>query len=535
MMRTYQTRLALDADARCRLDAYAALFGQAERSLFAYSAKGGNLDRMKPTFAARFGLTARQYNALSRSVKGKIESMIEIRKLRIADLEDHVARLEHGIAKLPPGSLKRHQKRRRLARIADTLAKLKQDQKDGILRMCFGGGKLFHAQHHLAEHGYSDHAAWKQAWQAARSDEFFVLGSKDESTGCQGCQLTPEGDGRYAVKLRMPNALLDPGRPGATHLRFEAVFGYGRKEIDAALAAGIALSYRFLRDAKGWRMLVSTDVQGAVRLNHRPGALGVDLNADHLALTEMNGDGNPLRTFRVPLVTYGCSSEQAKARIGDAVKQVIGTAQAANLSIVVEKLDFTAKKRALKDQGTRYARMLSSLSYNRILELIKARAFDAGIQVQEVNPAYTSIIGKQKFAQRYGLSSHGSAALAIARRSLSFSERPNRTSCHGTSPAPARKRSEHVWKHWARMGTAERRLQRASGRRKAIPATTGACPAHGAPGTYPDAAGGIPARECVPSTVRGASGSVSLSGLPEPGRLSGERKCAPKPDGYSGL
>lgn len=228
-----------------------------------------------------------------------------------------------------------------------------------------------------------------------------------KSAGCQGCQLAPQGDGRYAVKLRLPNALLDPERHEETHVRFEATFAHGRKAIDVALGAGIALSYRFLRDAKGWRMLVSTDVQGAVRLNHRPGALGLDFNADHLALTEMSGDGNPVRILRIPLVTYGCSTEQAKARIGDAVKQVIEAALAANLGIVIEKLDFMAKKRALKDQGTRYARMLSSLSYNRILELVKARAFDAGIQVQEVNPAYTSILGRQKFAQRYGLSSHG--------------------------------------------------------------------------------------------------------------------------------
>jgi len=533
MIRTVQTRLALDPDAAGRFDDYAALYGKAERALFAEVAKGGHLDQLKAGFSAQFGLTARQYNALSSSIKGKIKSLVEIRKRRIADIEDHRSRLERLIAKLPAGSAKRHHKQRILASLADKLAKLKQDQKDGTLRLCFGGGKLFHAQHHLEENGYPDHAAWKKAWQSARSDEFFVLGSKDESAGCQGCQLTPSGNGHFAVKLRLPNALLDPARPEGTHLKFEAVFDYGRKEIDAALAAGIALSYRFLRDGKGWRMLVSTDVQGAVRLHHRPGALGVDLNSDHLALTVMTGDGNPVRTLRIPLVTYGCSSEQARARIGDAVKQVIEIARAANLNIVIEKLDFTAKKRALKDQGTRYARMLSSLSYNRTLELLKARAFDAGIQVQEVNPAYTSIIGKQKFAKRYGLSSHGAAALVIARRSLSFSERPNRTSCHGTSPAPARTRGEHVWRQWARVHTVERRLQRASGRRKAIPAATGANPAHGAPGTYPDAAGGIPARESVPSTVRGASCLVSHTGIPEKGGLSGARMRPPKSNGYS--
>ena len=504
MIRTFHTRLSLEPAHAGQLDAYAALFGKAERTLFAQVAKGDDLDQLKPAFSARFGLTSRQYNALSRSVKGKIESLVEIRKLRIADLEDHLFRLEKVIAELPEGSRKRHLKQRKLARLKDTLGKLRQDQADGILRLCFGGGKRFRAQFNLEANGYADHAAWKSDWQDARSDEIFVLGSKDETSGCQGCQLTPKGDGIYLVRLRLPNALLDPNHPGATHLAFEAAFEYGRKEIDAALVAGIALSFRFLRGAKGWRMLVSTDVRGAASLDPLPGALGVDVNADHVALTLMDGDGNPLMTLRISLVTYGCSSEQAKARIGDAVKQVIGIAQAAGVGIVIEKLDFTAKKRALKNEGVRYARMLSSLAYRAILDAVKARAFDAGIRVQEVNPAYTSIIGKQKFARRYGLSNHGAAALVIARRSLSFSERPNRTSLQVTSRKPEWKRGEHVWKHWARMGTEERCLQRASGRRKAIPPATGANAAHGVGGTNLDAAGGIPARESVPSTVRGA-------------------------------
>jgi hypothetical protein len=38
--------------------------------------------------------------------------------------------------------------------------------------------------------------------------------------------------------------------------------------------------------------------------------------------------------------------------------------------------------------------------------------------VTEVNPAYTSVIGRNKFSCRYGLSSHSAAALVIARRSL---------------------------------------------------------------------------------------------------------------------
>ena len=55
----------------------------------------------------------------------------------------------------------------------------------------------------------------------------------------------------------------------------------------------------------------------------RRGAIGVDPNADHLAVAETDASGNYLRAWRVPLVTYGKSSRQAEALVGDAVAGVV--------------------------------------------------------------------------------------------------------------------------------------------------------------------------------------------------------------------
>ena len=52
-------------------------------------------------------------------------------------------------------------------------------------------------------------------------------------------------------------------------------------------------------------------------------AIGVDLNADHLAVAATDASGNYLRAWLVPLVTYGKSSRQAEALVGDAVAGVV--------------------------------------------------------------------------------------------------------------------------------------------------------------------------------------------------------------------
>ena len=96
---------------------------------------------------------------------------------------------------------------------------------------------------------------------------------------------------------------------------------------------------------------------------------------------------------------------------------------------------------------------------------IKARARREGVQVFEVNPAYTSQIGKIKFAKRYGLSIHHAAALCIARRILGFSELLPRhsdvPSGRGTYVAfavPARTQQRYFWSY---LGDVARKLQTA--------------------------------------------------------------------------
>jgi IS605 OrfB family transposase len=250
--------------------------------------------------------------------------------------------------------------------------------------------------------------------------------------------------------------------------------------------------------------MVSTDVAGGPLVQPQAGALSVDINEDHLAVAETDGSGNLVAIHRLNLVLYGCSSEQAKARIGDAIKQLIALALLAQKPIVVEDLDFTKKKREMKASGVKYARMLSSFAYARILTTLKARAFDAGLQVLDVNPAFSSVIGKYKFANRYGLSIHDSAALVLARRAFSFTERPNPIVDHGTSRVPARKRGEHVWSYWGKVLREERRLQRTVGRLKpkggtAIPTPRTA----GGTKSGPTGLGGIPGREQAPGQPSG--------------------------------
>ena len=479
---TYQTRLDVTPEQEATLQAYAALYGHAERSLFAALCKGRTVNDLKREFLPRFGITARQFNALRVGLEGKIDAIKERRPELIAQAKQRIRKAETVIARLATratGTNKLHQKKRRLATLKARCAALEADHAAGRVRLCFGSKRLYRAQFELEANGYADHAAWKADWQRVRSSQFFVLGSQDETAGNQTCQASIEDHGSLTLRLRLPNALMETA--GAKTLSLAGVrFAYGHEQILTALQSsrristatkagqatvrrvGTALSYRFVRDAKGWRVFASVQVAAPEMLSRRElGAIGVDVNADHLAVAETDRFGNLVGARRIALVTYGKTLDQVKALIGDAAVCLAVQAQAAGKVLVIEALNFQKKKAELETVNHKQARLLSSFACSKTASSLKAAAFRRGVEVIEVNPAYTSVIGAVSFAQPKGISVHQGAAYAIARRGLGMSERPPkrpaivpvRNGGHVTFALPARNRAKHVWSYWGKVRT----------------------------------------------------------------------------------
>ena len=139
-------------------------------------------------------------------------------------------------------------------------------------------------------------------------------------------------DGSLTLKLRMPDCLAQEYGKYLVHreraLRLRTRAGPGCPAVQCRLQERIAdctvrrlhaaavLDRRYklpvqARSARGWRVFATTKmVKASVVTDRGLGAIGVDLNADHLAVTETDRSGNFVNTFSVPLVTYGksCSS-----------------------------------------------------------------------------------------------------------------------------------------------------------------------------------------------------------------------------------
>jgi hypothetical protein len=138
---------------------------------------------------------------------------------------------------------------------------------------------------------------------------------------------------------------------------------------------GTALSYRFVRDDKGWRVFVSAEAREVEQVSRQElGAIGVDINADHLAVSETDRFGNLIGTRRIDLVTYGKTTDQAKALIGDAAVRLPPRPKTP-ASRWYSKVGFPEEESRTGNVKPKQARLISSFRLQQVASGHQSRLF----------------------------------------------------------------------------------------------------------------------------------------------------------------
>jgi IS605 OrfB family transposase len=271
-----------------------------------------------------------------------------------------------------------------------------------------------------------------------------MVGSKDESYGNQICQLDLLAK---ELHIRVPYG-------------FERMYGkyvvlpiqlpkHGQDNLATAWFNKQAITYRFIPKNRAWEIHITVDVQPPpIQSRHiHWGGLGVDLNPGSIGWAKADSNGNLESTGQIQVNIQSQPKGRTESVLSHAVTQLTELAIKYKCPIVVEKLDFSEKKKRLRELNARHNRMLSNFAYSKFLQLLKARCFKLGIQLIEVNPAYSSLIGLVKFMSLYGMNSATAAAYVLARRAMNLSERPPaRTAYHDMESRL------HVWSNWRIVG-----------------------------------------------------------------------------------
>jgi IS605 OrfB family transposase len=154
------------------------------------------------------------------------------------------------------------------------------------------------------------------------------------------------------------------------------------------------------------------------------GVMGIDINAYpfHLALAYVSTDGNLEKFERIDLREMDGKTKNQREHIAWRIgRQVVERALESGKAVVVEDLQKVPKGRR-GDGLAKLRRKLHKWVYKSILEKIEVYAKRMGVQLIKVNPAYTSIIGKLKYAPIYNIDKDIAGAYVIGRRGFGFEE-----------------------------------------------------------------------------------------------------------------
>ena len=159
-----------------------------------------------------------------------------------------------------------------------------------------------------------------------------------------------------------------------------------------------------------------------VEFNRDAGAVGIDINVDHVALCETDRYGNCVLFKTIPMNLINKNRNQRKHIIRNTAKEAVLESVRSNKPFILESLNFTQKKMNMRYQKKAYNRILSEFAYKEITETIKSRCRKAKVAYKEIDPAYTSRIAREKYMKPMGCSVHMAASYVIARRGCGYTE-----------------------------------------------------------------------------------------------------------------
>ncbi|MGK7894358.1 MAG: hypothetical protein AB4372_12235, partial [Xenococcus sp. (in: cyanobacteria)] len=467
------------------LDSMAQLYCQIEREMHLRLNKGEKIGQIEKSLQVKYQVDSTTVRNVYHNLKGKHQSIRELQKTQARDLKNtitsitkSISQYEKRITKLikKQQSVKKerayiHQKKRRLEIKKEKLIKLNQRIKSHKVNLCFGTKKLFNAQYNLEANGYTNHGEWLSDWRKARNSNFLMVGAKTYKCGNQLCRLDNLGN----LTITVPPCLIKEfgNKVSCSQIKFR----YGQEWIDIALTPTkhqrgdsyrngslMPVTHRFVKRNSKWYLHTTVELPEIPTISNRKnGAVGVDLNENNLAWAYCDSEGNLKAQGQINYNLNNSSSGQITHILSLAIGEIIEVATKYQCPLVIEKLDFSGKKASLRECSKHYALMLSQFAYSKFKDLVKSKARLKAIEVFEVNPAYSSLIGMTKYMSLYGLNSGTAAALVLARRGLRLSERLPRVlyallrTRHLGSPQVREMSvspvddSKHVWTYWARI------------------------------------------------------------------------------------
>lgn len=382
---------------------------QRERIFDGYNRKDA-VDFAKPKFLDNVRYMRDTYL----EAESSIESQKELLPLYIEELSGAVAKLENKIKKLAKSSKSNKDetikaKRARIDKLTKKLNYFKHHHDNGTVPKMVDGSKK---KLELLNKGKIS----KDEWRDLRSNAIYSRGENSKG-GNENIKIEYDKDNLFKIKVLNP--LIDK-----KNSRLELAAKFPDKFTAGLinyLNSGKAYSVRIKRDKSKYYIHLTLEYPEMVEPDFSLNCAGIDINPDNIAATIVDKTGNFIasKVFKFPEIPYVSSNKRSwiiKNKVIDAFDWIKSYDAK---TVMIEDLNFKKKH----STSSKYNRMSHNFLNKKTADAVILRAFKDNIAIKEVSPQYTSLIGEFKYAKMYGLSTHQSAALVIARRGMGYSEK----------------------------------------------------------------------------------------------------------------
>jgi IS605 OrfB family transposase len=265
----------------------------------------------------------------------------------------------------------------------------------------------------------------KKQWKEQRQGTLISIGSKAD----KGNRLTRFEDLNGQLHLRITTGnrefiyakvLRKPSNSKDKWLTFMAMF-LESWQTQSYFPYTVELK---LRDGKVYGSVSFELPTPEVKYTKENGVIAIDTNASpiHLAIAEVSKTGELLSYQTISLHhLLGLSKNTKDNREWILAHQLLDIAIQKGKAIAIENLK-KLKRGNRGDGKAKLRKRLHQWNAKKFLQKLKRVAMLKGVEVIEVNPAYTSIIGMLKYAPQLNIDKDIAGAYVIGRRALGFKE-----------------------------------------------------------------------------------------------------------------
>ena len=279
------------------------------------------------------------------------------------------------------------------------------------------------------------HTIWKEKWIFNRSNNIYFEGVAADNNGNSVCTPTIQLDGNIELRIRLSDKIIDKYTLKDNYIYMRDLnFGIYHETICKEIALHTSdkknakpITIRICKNKDNTYTVHMTIKQTPLPIitSQTNGYIGIDINDGFITGAIVNEDGNIINIkeglFKISYNLKGKSSNQANNILGNVIAELKRYCLKYNRGICAEKLDFTNLKEKMGSNKA-YNRMISSFPYSKFTKMLKSMCEREGIKLKQVNPSYTSMLGRFNYMKELGISVHHAAAIIIARRGMDKSE-----------------------------------------------------------------------------------------------------------------